>query len=58
MTGEPASNELIGIDIWHDADGMRKFYSDTTAAQGIYSVFASPPVASLWKQPAGQWVQW
>jgi hypothetical protein len=56
--GEPASNELIGLDVWHDAEGMAKFYADTTAAQGLYRVFTAPPVTSIWKQPAGQWVEW
>lgn len=58
--GEPASTELLGVDVWHDADGMAKFYSNVEgmAASGIYDVFAGKPATSVWKQPAGEWVEW
>lgn len=55
---EAPSLELIGIDIWQDADGMNKFYSDRTNAAAAYDVFASAPATSIWKQPQGAWVEW
>ena len=56
--GEPPSLELIGIDIWMDAEGMGKFYGDPKHVAPLGPVFAAPPAASVWKQPAGSWVEW
>jgi len=54
---KPDSLELIGVDLWMDADGMTSFYSEGKAT-ALYEQFAAPPVTGLWKQPAGQWVEW
>lgn len=56
--GEPPSTELLGVDVWHDADGMAKFYGNGEATAALYDVFASKPATSVWKQPAGEWVEW
>lgn len=56
--GEPASLELLGVDIWMDGEGMGKFYSDPKHTAALKNVFTAAPVASVWKQPAGSWVEW
>lgn len=55
--GEPASDELLGIDVWHDAEGMMKHYAETSK-MGLYDVFVGQPATALWKQPGGEWVEW
>jgi hypothetical protein len=52
--GQPESMEMIGIDHWHDAEGMIAHYKEATA----FGIFAGAPVTSVWKQPAGSWVEW
>jgi hypothetical protein len=54
--GQPASNELIGIDVWHDGEGMQKMYSSDTSS--FHDLFTAKPVTSTWKQPGGHWVEW
>jgi hypothetical protein len=55
---EQPSLELIGVDVWYDGEGMKKFYAEATKAAGAYDVFVSQPATSIWKQPQGQWVEW
>lgn len=55
--GEAAPLELLGVDTWLDADGMKAFYSEGSV-KPVYSLFSAPPSASMWKQPAGSWVEW
>jgi hypothetical protein len=52
--GQPESMELLGVDHWHDADGMIAHYKEATA----FGIFAGAPAVSVWKQPAGSWVEW
>jgi hypothetical protein len=51
-----APNELIGIDLWHDAEAMQKAYAGDTG--GFYDLFTAKPATSMWKQPPGHWVEW
>lgn len=37
---------------------MTKFYQDGSHNSLLADVFAGPPVTSVWKQPAGSWVEW
>ena len=55
--GEPPSLELAGIDVWTSAEGAGTFYADPRL-QKLYSIFAAPPVSSMWKQAPGAWVEW
>lgn len=50
------SAELIGVDVWADMQGMLKTYAEHTA--GMLPLFKERPAMSLWKQPAGAWVEW
>ncbi len=56
--GAAPSNEIIGLDIWFDADGMREVYSDPAEMEGFAGLFTAPPATSAWKKPEGMWVEW
>jgi len=56
--GEAESTEMIGVDIWFDADGMRAEYADQAKMAGLATVFAGPPATSIWQKPPGAWVEW
>jgi hypothetical protein len=54
----PPSLELLGVDVWMDAEGMSRVYDDRAHLAPIADVFAEAPTTSRWKQPAGSWVEW
>ena len=56
--GQPASPELLGIDLWMDAAGMGRFYSDAKPLAALADVFVGAPATSVWKSPGNQWVEW
>jgi hypothetical protein len=56
--GQPPSLELLGVDLWQDAEGMATFYRDPIHLAPLRDLFSAPPVASTWRQPPGQWVEW
>jgi quinol monooxygenase YgiN len=54
--GDP--QELLGLDLWCDAEGMAEHYDDATHMRGLGSAFAGAPQASVWEQPRGNWSEW
>lgn len=56
--GQPPSLDLLGVDVWMDAEGMGRFYSDPKHTTPLRDVFVGAPTTSIWKRPAGQWVEW
>jgi quinol monooxygenase YgiN len=48
--------ELLGVDLWYDAEGMKQHYAEAMA--GYAEVFSSKPQTSVWMQPAGSWSEW
>ena len=57
--GSPEALEVIGIDIWMDADGMMKHYTSPEFQQGgLYEMFSGKPQTSVWVHPQGTWVEW
>ncbi len=56
--GQPPSLEILGVDVWMDAGGMGRFYSDPEHLAPLRSVFSEPPSTSVWTRPAGDWVVW
>jgi hypothetical protein len=50
------SAELIGVDLWCDLKGMLATYAEHTAP--MLPLFKDRPAMSVWKQPAGTWVEW
>jgi hypothetical protein len=56
MPGEPTQSEIVGIDLWCDADGMGEHYRELSR---LYEAFAGPPQASVWQQAqGGVWSEW
>ena len=56
--GEAASLEAIGYDLWYDAEGMQQVYADPAEMAPLANLFSARPDTSVWKKPAGQWVEW
>jgi hypothetical protein len=56
--GQPAPLQLLGVDVWMDAEGMGRFYSDPKHMAPLRDVFVDAPTTSLWKRAAGEWIEW
>lgn len=56
--GKGASLDLLGVDVWMDAEGMGRFYSNPQHMAPVRDIFDGAPVTSTWKSPSGQWVEW
>lgn len=56
--GQPPSLELLGVDVWMDAAGMGRFYSEPKHMAPLGNIFSAAPKTSTWKRPAGSWVEW
>jgi hypothetical protein len=54
----PDAMEAIGVDIWFDAEGMQEVYADPAEMAPLADLFTAQPTTSVWKKPAGQWVEW
>jgi hypothetical protein len=48
--------EILAVDVWSNLQGMGKHYA--THMAGLNPLFVEKPVTSIWKAPAGQWVEW
>jgi hypothetical protein len=48
--------DLIGVDYWNNAEEMMKYYERYDTELG--KAFSSPLEPSVWKRPAGEWVEW
>jgi hypothetical protein len=57
-TGQPETIEILGVDVWMDADGMGRFYAEPKHLAPLAGLFVAPPITSMWKRPAGSWVEW
>lgn len=57
-SGNAAPQELLGLDVWCDFDGMTEHYNDATHLAGLGDAFSGRPQASVWEQPAGSWSEW
>ncbi len=57
--GSPEALEVLGVDVWMNADSMMKHYMSPEFQQsGLYKIFASKPASSTWVHPDGGWVEW
>ena len=54
----PDASEIIGVDIWFDADGMQQVYADPGEMAVFADLFTARPQTSVWRKPEGQWVEW
>lgn len=55
---QPQALDLLGVDVWMDADGMERFYSNPQNMAPLRDIFSEPPATSTWKRPSGEWVEW
>ena len=56
MPGASPSVEVLGVDLWFDATGMREHYGDL---KGYEKAFSAAPATSVWQQPSGGvWSEW
>jgi hypothetical protein len=58
MPNEPESLELLGLDLWNDAEGMTSYYQDGEDMKLFGDLFASAPETSVWKAAPGAWSEW
>jgi hypothetical protein len=58
MPGEKTPLEAIGLDVWFDADGMAKTYSEPAELDGLANLFTAKPMTATFRKPAGMWVEW
>jgi hypothetical protein len=56
--GQDGPLELLGLDVWFDAQGMNEHYADERYMSPIYAAFSGPVQASAWLQAPGQWSEW
>ena len=56
--GSPEALEFLAVDVWFDASGLQKVYSDPNFMNGIMQMFTTQPTSSMWVEPAGEWVEW
>lgn len=49
--------EILGMDVWTDMEGMNEFYSKNEDP-AVFQLYSGKPDTSVWKRPAGQWVEW
>ena len=56
--GDSTPPEIIGVDIWFDADGMQEVYADPAEMEVLEGLFTGMPETSVWQKPKGQWVEW
>jgi hypothetical protein len=56
MPGEPATPEVLGVDLWCDAAGMKEHYASLT---GYARAFQGAPRTSVWQAAgSGVWSEW
>jgi hypothetical protein len=56
--GEAPTQELIGVDLWMDADHMNEYYELSLGFEHFGPVFAGAPDTSVWRAAPGDWVEW
>jgi hypothetical protein len=56
MPGAAPGHEVLGVDLWSDAEGMQQHYAELT---GYERAFSAAPQTSVWQQaPGGTWSEW
>lgn len=57
--GQPGeAQELLGLDVWCDLDGMNEHYQDAQHMSPLGSAFTGRPDASIWAEAPGDWREW
>jgi len=56
MPDQDAPAEVIGLDLWADANGMGEYYESLS---GFEAAFSGEPQTSVWEQATGgTWTEW
>jgi hypothetical protein len=56
MPGESPALEVLGVDLWCDAAGMKEHYAGLS---GYQKAFSAAPQTSVWQQATGgSWSEW
>jgi hypothetical protein len=50
--------EVIGVDVWMDADQMNAYYELGIGFENFGPVFTGEPQTSVWQAAEGQWTEW
>ena len=56
--GEAPTPEVIGVDLWMDAERMNEYYELSLGFDHLGRVFAGAPDTSVWRSAPGDWVEW
>jgi len=56
--GQPQTSEIIGVDVWMDADRMNEYYELQLGFEHLEPLFAGAPDTSVWRAAPGDWVEW
>jgi hypothetical protein len=56
--GERPSLEVIGLDLWMDADEMDAYYQLGIGFDLLGPIQSGPPSTSTWESAPGEWVEW
>jgi hypothetical protein len=56
--GAPAEPEIIGVDVWLDADEMARYYDLMLGFEHLGPAFAGRPDSSIWRTAPGEWTEW
>ena len=50
--------EVIGVDLWMDAEKMNGYYDLGLGFDALGPVFAGEPDTSVWQSAPGDWTEW
>lgn len=57
--GSPEALEVLGVDIWMNAQSMMDYYMGPVFQNaGLYSMFTATPTSTVWAHPEGDWIEW
>jgi hypothetical protein len=56
--GEQPAPEVLGVDLWMDAEKMSGYYDLGLGFDALGPVFAGEPGTSLWQSAPGDWTEW
>lgn len=56
--GEQQVPEVIGVDLWMDAEKMNGYYDLGLGFDAIGPVFTGEPDTSVWQSAPGDWTEW
>ncbi|WP_322763377.1 hypothetical protein [Frankia sp. Cr2] len=56
--GAPAVPEVIGVDVWLDADEMARYYDLSLGFEHLGPIFVGKPDTSIWQAAPGDWTEW